>query len=81
MAILRPTSRQPSDSDDLAPNPAGKRTFLVAFPVTGLRSQVLTVSHFHVSVDGKEPAIALRRAISIGYRRYDPGGHRGRGSA
>ena len=57
--------------EDLASSSAGKRTFLVAFPVTGLRSQVLAVTKFKVLVDGKAPAVVLRHAIAIGYHRYD----------
>src|SRR5208283_2918166 len=57
--------------DDLAPGSAGPRTYLVAFPVTGLRSRVLTVSGFKVLVDGKEPAIVLRHSIAVGYNRVN----------
>jgi hypothetical protein len=57
--------------EDLDPPSAGTRTYLVAFPVTGLRSRVMSVAGFKVLVDGVEPAIVLRRSISIGYQRVD----------
>jgi hypothetical protein len=42
--------------------------FLVAFPVSGLRSSVLTVSQFSVLVDDQHPATVLRQAIVISRR-------------
>jgi hypothetical protein len=53
---------------DIAPQEAGTRSFLVAFPVTGLRSHMVTVGQFHVLVDDKEPATVLRSAITISRR-------------
>lgn len=55
--------------DHAAPE-TGPKSFLVAFPVTGLRSKIVTVDQFRVTVDGKEPATVLRRAIEISRRQY-----------
>ena len=57
--------------EDHASMLAGTRTFLVAFPVTGLRSQVMAVKDFRVSVDGNQPPLVLRRTVRIGYNRYN----------
>jgi hypothetical protein len=50
---------------DLAPRPAETPPLLVAFPVTGLRSKVVTVEKFNVTVDGESPPTVLRRSITV----------------
>jgi hypothetical protein len=41
---------------------------LVAFPVTGLASKIVTVSDFTVLIDGRRPATVLRQAIIVSRR-------------
>ena len=60
IAVFELENRSPIDN--------GVQPFLVAFPVTGLRSDVVTVDKFAVSVDGKVPPTVLRRAITISRR-------------
>jgi hypothetical protein len=43
---------------------------LVAFPVSGLNSEVVTTSDFQVTVDGLKPALVLRRGIQVSKRDY-----------
>ncbi len=54
--------------EDHADTVAGEREFLVAFPVTGLSSKVVTGSNFVVEVDGGKPATVFRQTISISRR-------------
>lgn len=51
--------------EDHADKSLGKQEFLVAFPVTGLSSKIVTISNFKVQIDGKEPAMVFRQAITV----------------
>ena len=42
--------------------------FLVAFPVTGLKSKVVSVDRFKVLVDGAQPPLVFRQAIALSRR-------------
>lgn len=48
----------------------GPQEFLVAFPVTGLQSKIVTVDNFSVEVDGTKPAAVFRQPIAISRGRY-----------
>ena len=54
--------------ENLAPAKTGPQDFLVAFPVTGLRSNVVKIENFSVTVDGKTPPLVLRQSIALSKR-------------
>lgn len=54
--------------ENIAPTETGPQDFLVAFPVTGLNSKVVTIDKFAVTVDGKTPPTVFRQAIAISRR-------------
>jgi hypothetical protein len=53
------------EMENLSDAKAKPEAILVAFPVTGLNSKIVTISGFTVVVDGQKPAIVLRRAVTI----------------
>lgn len=58
---------------DLVNTSAGEmktEDILVAFPVTGLTSNIVTVRDFAVTVDDQQPATVLRRTIAVSRRQF-----------
>ncbi len=51
------------EMEDSSPAELNGQLYLVGFPVTGLSSKIVTIDQFKVTVDGKEPATIIRRAI------------------
>lgn len=56
--------------EDRSDPQTGPQEFLVAFPVTGLQSKIVTVDNFSVEVDGMKPAMVFREPIVISWGRY-----------
>lgn len=55
---------------DASPTELNGQGYLVAFPVTGLKSKILTVERFQVTVDGQEPPSVFRRNIALSRREF-----------